>query len=55
MKKNVTNKKEKEKMERRKLEGEWKREGRTVGLEFNSINTSKPDSHIIIKTHPIFH
>ena len=25
------------------------------GLGFNSINGSKPDSHVIIKNHPISH
>lgn len=25
------------------------------GLVFNSINSSKPDSHVIIKNHPISH
>lgn len=25
------------------------------GLGFNSINSSKPDSHVIIKNHPISH
>lgn len=38
---------------KRRMRERQRSEGGGVG--FNSINSSKPDSHIIIKNHPISH
>lgn len=56
----MTNKKENEsEMKRgaREREAEAGKGQRSEGdgLRFNSINSSKPDSHVIIKNHPIYH
>lgn len=47
-------------LDEKKTETDRGREGKGQrskgdGLGFNSINSGKPDSHVIIKNHPISH
>lgn len=44
-----------EKRSERETEGAKGQRSGGDGLRFNSINSSKPDSHVIIRNHPISH